>query len=331
MAPFINKTLNTHCLHNMNDFGGVIDIPDYYENPVLVSSIDGVGSKSAMLSKFNKIAYLIGGQDIVAHSINDILVKGANPLFFLDYIASDKLDKQKILDTIKGMSEVCTKYNLPILGGETAEMPFTYKKDEMDIAGCIIGIMEREKIINGKQNIHYDDIVVGLPSNGLHTNGYSLIKYLYDIHDIHGNHGNHNLLFDEPFKKWLSQPHKCYYDEIRMLDNIRINGLVHITGGGLIDNPPRVLTSDKSINLYKKHLDFEQSQDGHFYKKIKTYANIDDTEMYRTFNCGVGMLIILDKVNFSRLQTIYNSHNIKYYELGYIGNKNIKNNKVNFI
>ena len=244
------KTLDSRSIYNENDFGGVIRIPRFYNKPVLVSSIDGVGSKTSffrrlkdMLGNGNGSCYYTCGKDIVSHSINDILVKGADPFFFLDYIACDKLDKDKIIETVRGMTDMCSKYNISLVGGETAEMPLVYNRDELDIAGCIVGIMEEDSIIDGKKNINYGDIVVGLYSDGLHTNGYSLIRHLWPKLDKYIK--NKTEKEREEFMKWICSSHRCYYDEIRMLDNIQVNGLVHITGGGFIENPKRVLTNDK--------------------------------------------------------------------------------------
>lgn len=324
MTPFINKTLNNNCLHNSNDFGGIVSIPNIYRNPVLITSIDGVGSKTSFISKLSNLdklrinPYEIGGKDIVGHSINDILVKGAYPLFFMDYIASDKLNRTNIIDAVKGMSIVCSKYSIPILGGETAEMPGIYCTNEMDIAGCIVGITEKDRIIDGKRDIHFGDIVIGLYSNGLHTNGFSLIRKIYQTY------GKHDTLFSNEFIRWISQPHKPYYDEIKLLDNIKINGLAHITGGGLVDNPKRILTQDKSITFYKEHLM------GGFFKQIQEKTRMTDYEMYKTLNCGIGMIIVLNEYNFSKLEKIYKNHNIDYCKLGYVKIKNEFNTTVEF-
>ena len=189
----------------------MIKIPSHIRDPILIASIDGVGSKSSYLTKNineNK-AYEIVGKDIVAHSINDILVKGATPLFMLDYVASSKLNKENIIHIIKGMSSYCAKYNCPIIGGETAEMPNIYHNNEIDIVGSIVGVSERNKIINGKQQIELGDLAIGLPSNGLHTNGFSLIRKLAAKHH-----------FSNEFIEWVSQPHTCYFDQLKFYKKI---------------------------------------------------------------------------------------------------------------
>lgn len=307
MFPYITRTLNSHCLHNKGDFGGIIELPTHFNDPVLIASIDGVGSKTSFLQNIiDDEAYTIAGRDIVSHSINDILVQGGHPYFFLDYIACDKLNEKSILNSIKGMSELCKKYKCPILGGETAEMPKIYNNNELDIAGCIVGIAERDKLINGKKSINTGDYIIGLPSYGLHTNGYSLIRKL-----------NETKEFDKSLQQFLSNPHRCYYDEINLLmtNNININGLVHITGGGFIDNPKRVLKNDKTMIIEKKYLIYDE------FKKIQTLGKLSNYEMYRTFNCGYGMLIILNKNNYIKMKKIYNENKIIYQPLGYIINR----------
>ena len=318
-SKMVGKTLDSNCIHNENDFGGIIRVPSCYKKPVLVSSIDGVGSKSSFFNTLieknmaDDNIFYNNGVDIVSHSINDILVKGANPFFFLDYLATDRLEKNKIIETVRGMTDMCSKYNISLVGGETAEMPHVYSKKELDIAGCIVGIMEEENIIDGKKNINYDDVVVGLYSGGLHTNGYSLIRHLWPQIEEKMN------TFDEEnrgeFVKWLCEPHRCYYNEINLLSDIKINGLIHITGGGFIDNPKRVLSDDKTMVLYKDCI-FNK-----YFRTIQEIGDIDETEMLRTFNCGIGMLIVIDKDNFEHLQKIYKENGIEYCNIGFVKKK----------
>jgi len=312
MSPFIKNTFNNNCFHSIGDYSGIIGIPKQYKEPVFISSIDGVGSKPSFLAKLTKNVYKIAGEDIVAHSINDILVKGADPFYFLDYIACEKLDKTHILDVIEGMSKTCTRYRCPLVGGETAEMPNIYNKNEIDIAGCITGIAEKEDIIDGKKNIKVEDHVIGLYSYGLHTNGFSLLRKIFK-----------NVELNKSFVDWVKQPHRCYYDEIKLLDDITINGLVHITGGGLIDNPPRVLSDDKCMNIYKENLITR-----HF-SFIQNQGQISDEEMYRTLNCGIGFMIVLDDANYIKAKDIFHKNKIEYCRAGYISKRT--GDAVNFI
>tara|TARA_B100000787_G_scaffold160811_1_gene140130 strand:- start:2824 stop:5106 length:2283 start_codon:yes stop_codon:yes gene_type:complete len=312
MSPFIKQTFNKDCFHSMGDYSGIIGIPKNYKEPVFISSIDGVGSKPSFLAKHTPDVYKIAGEDIVAHSINDILVKGADPFYFLDYIACETLEKKQILDVIEGMTQTCAKYNCPLVGGETAEMPNIYNKNEIDIAGCITGIAERADIIDGKKNIKINDHVLGLYSNGLHTNGFSLLRKIFDKCTLNQN-----------FIDWVKQPHTCYYNEIKLLDNITINALVHITGGGLIDNPPRVLSQDKCMNIYKENLITPQ------FSYIQQQGNVTDEEMYRTLNCGIGFMIVLDEENYIKAKDIFHTNKIEYCRVGYISKRTAK--AVNFI
>ena len=304
MSPLIKTTLNINCMHNIGDYSGIIKIPDKYKTPVFISSIDGVGSKPSFLSKLTQDAYKIAGEDIVAHSINDILVKGADPFYFLDYIACEKLDRTHILDIIEGITRTCKKYRCPLLGGETAEMPNIYNRGEIDIAGCITGIVDKDSIIDGKKNINIDDHVIGLYSYGLHTNGFSLLRKVFGCNPP-----------DKNFIEWVKQPHRCYYDEIKMLEGVSINAMVHITGGGLIDNPPRVLSDDKCMYIYKDYLLT------HYFRYIQQKGNIQDEEMYRTLNCGIGFMIVLDEENYQKAKHIFHMNKIEYCRLGYIGKK----------
>jgi phosphoribosylformylglycinamidine cyclo-ligase len=307
MGNHIKPTLNMNVIHEQGDFSGIIKIPRDYKDAVLIASIDGVGSKSSFLSKIlGSKAYINAGKDIVGHSINDILVKGAKPFFMLDYIACDKLDEDKLVNTVRGMAEVCTKYDLPILGGETAEMPKIYNQDEIDIVGSIVGIAERHKLVNGKRDIAVDDIIIGLPSTGLHTNGFSMIRKLYENTDVRPS---------TEIIEWLHQPHKCYYDEIQLLNDssIKYNGLVHITGGGLLDNPPRVLSDDKQIIIDMTTFTMD---DTHYFKTLQKMGNITNEEMYRTFNCGIGFMIILNEPNYHLLKTVFTNNNVPFHMIG---------------
>ena len=323
MGPYISATLNANVIHELGDFSGIIDIPKEYRDPVLIASIDGVGSKSSFLSKLlGPISYINAGKDIVGHSINDTLVKGAKPYFMLDYIACDKLNGEHIMNIVKGMAEVCVKYDCPILGGETAEMPKIYAENEIDIVGSIVGIVERSKLVNGKRDISYGDIVVGLPSMGLHTNGFSLIRAL----DAESN----AIANDAEMMDWLAQPHKCYYEEIQLLNDnqVHYNGLVHITGGGLLDNPPRVLSEDKKIVFSTNDL---KTSDDRYFRKIQKLGNIDTGEMRRTFNCGIGFMIILAESNYYLLRDIFQRKGIEFHMIGSVLERTGTEPQVSFI
>ena len=243
----ILRTYNASVFSKFGDFSGLINLP-MNDDYVLVTSIDGCGTKSDFLPKImGPNAYRTLGIDIVGHSINDILVKGANPLFFLDYIASSNLLPENVKKAVNGMSYNCKQHNCVLIGGETAEMPGVYQEGSYDIVGCIVGMVKKTEIIDGPLNIKPYDMVIGLPSIGLHTNGYSLIRKLYN---------ETKLKKDLDLMRFLENHHKSYYEEIMILKQIdvKINGLCHITGGGLIDNPPRVLPKNCKMILNKKYI-----------------------------------------------------------------------------
>ena len=282
------KIASTHTEEVLSDeasFGGMFSLKNIinkYDDPVLVSSTDGVGTKSEFVFKhMGKKGFYILGQDLVNHSINDILVQGAKPIYFLDYFASSKFNAEYFEEFIKGVAFSCNKYGLSILGGETAEMPGVYNLDSHDFVGTITGVVDRKKIINGKKNVKEGHCIIGLPSNGPHTNGYSLIRKIYNDYVPH--------LLDLDFKEELCQPHTCYLREIQLLQEygIDIKGLCHITGGGLTDNPPRVMASNLKI-------DYEVLVIPELFMRIKEDGKLTSQELFKVFNCGIGMMIFIE-------------------------------------
>ena len=258
-----------------------------------------------------KRAYEILGKDIVNHSINDILVKNAKPLLFMDYIASSKIDSDIINIIVKGMSISCKNHNCPIIGGETAEMPGIYKNNEYDIVGSIIGYVEKNNIIDGKKNIKNGTKIIAIPADSPHTNGYSLIRKVYEYYEI-----------PEDILKWLCIPHKSYFNEIDELNknNIKIQGLCHITGGGLLENPPRVLNENLKIK-FKINMDEK-------FKKLQNIANISNEEMYKTFNCGLGMLVFVSHNDCYKTLDILKKFNNNCYICGEVLEKQINEKQV---
>ena len=280
----IKSTYTDMVLSDESSFGGMFSLESVsklYKNPVLVSSTDGVGTKTRFIyNHLGAEGCSILGEDIVHHNINDILVQGAKPLFFLDYFASSLFNPEYFQYFMAGVVKACKKYGIALIGGETAEMPGTYKDKEHDIVGTLIGVVERKDIINGK-NIKKGDLVFSIPSFGIHTNGYSLLNKVYkQPADVNVNSDLCRLLYGV---------HRCYLDEFKVLqfNNIEIAGLCHITGGGLIDNPKRILPANLSI----KYDDFKI--DG-VWKTLQERTQLTDAEMMRTFNCGVGMMVIVD-------------------------------------
>ncbi|PWT96121.1 MAG: phosphoribosylformylglycinamidine cyclo-ligase [Blastocatellia bacterium] len=278
-------TFNARTLSEIGSFGGMFDgaFPGMSQ-PVLVASADGVGTKL-------KIAFAMGvnntvGRDLVNHCVNDILVQGARPLFFLDYIATGKLSPEVVADVIEGITLGCRENDCVLLGGETAEMPGFYQEGEYDIAGFIVGVVDRTKVIDGK-SIVPGDTVLALPSVGLHTNGYSLARKLF--FEVAGNSADTYLNeLGMTVGDALLQQHVSYLRPLEgLLDKDVIKGLAHITGGGLTDNVPRVLPADTAVQITAHSWPVLP-----IFELMQKIGNVSDAEMYRTFNMGVGMVIV---------------------------------------
>jgi phosphoribosylformylglycinamidine cyclo-ligase len=289
------QTFNQRTLSEIGSFGGMFDgaFPGL-KQPVLVASADGVGTKL-------KIAFLSNvhntiGRDLVNHCVNDILVQGARPLFFLDYIATGKLQPETVAAIVEGIATGCRENGCVLLGGETAEMPDFYAGGEYDVAGFIVGIVDREKLIDGK-TIKVGDVVLALPSVGLHTNGYSLARKLFL--DVAGFTVNTRL--DElqmTVGEALLQPHVSYLKELGpLLDSGVIKGLAHITGGGLTDNVPRILPEGTAVEMAKGSWPILP-----IFNLMQSIGNVPEPEMYRTFNMGVGMAVVTAAENSEKLK-----------------------------
>ncbi len=297
-------------LNNIGGFGSIMDIPRNLKNPKIVACTDGVGTKieiANLINKFNTI-----GIDLVAMSVNDLIVQGAKPLFFLDYISINKIDLPKLKSILSGIIKGCKISKCSLVGGETAEMPGTYAKNKFDIAGFAVGIVEEKKIPNGKK-IKKDDLILAVPSSGLHSNGYSLVRRLINIKKI-------NLNKDQFLKKQLIKPTKIYVNEVlKLIDNNLLNGCANITGGGIVDNLKRILPNNLNakINLFKINpLKIFRWLRGH---------NISDEEMLKTFNCGVGFCLVINPNNLSKVKKFF-PKKYKPYIIGKIlsGTKQVK-------
>ena len=286
----IKTTFSDEVLKGIGGFGSLYDlkkISDNYENPVLVQSIDGVGTKTIIARKMKKFDTI--GIDLLSACANDIIVMGARPLTFLDYIANDQLKPRIIEEIVSGIVTACRETGVSLVGGETAEMPGTYLPGEHDLVGVITGVVEKEKIITGNR-ISPGDRVLGLRSNGLHTNGYSLArKIFFDIGKYEVNEIPAGL--DKPIGNWLLEPHINYTNVIFSLleKNIDIKGLAHITGGGLVENIPRILPDNCAVNI----------QEGSWpslplFDVMRSIGNIPKNEMFRVFNMGIGMVLFAD-------------------------------------
>lgn len=308
-------------LTGIGSFGGLYDIGEIikiYKNPVLVQSIDGVGTKLSVARMMNK--YDTVGEDIVNHCCDDLLAMGARSLTFLDYVAHDKLDPNVMEAMVSGMSKACRENGVSLLGGETAEMPGTYAQGEHDIAGCITGVVEKDKIVTGEK-IKDGDIIIGLPSSGLHTNGFSLArKVLFEM-------GGHKVdsYIDElgmTIGDALLKVHINYSNPVlEMLDkNIDIHGIAHITGGGFIENIPRVLP----INL-DAEITLNTWPILPIFSYMQKIGNISTDEMYRAFNMGIGLMLIIPKEEKEKIEIVLKNYpDYKIFEVGKIINGNKK-------
>ena len=265
-------------LSGIGFFGGLFELKGY-EQPVLVSSVDGVGTKLKIAAAMGKHDTI--GIDLVNHCVNDILTSGAEPLFFLDYIAMGKLAPEQVAAIATGLAQACREVGCALIGGETAEMPGLYSGEDYDLVGFIIGVVEKEKIIRGL-TIKAGDAVIGLPSSGLHTNGYSLVRRIFDVGDFKKRFSELGKTLGEE----LLEPHRCYYHQLKPLLP-QIKGMAHITGGGLVDNIPRVLPEAVGVRLDKKTWAVPP-----VFKLIQDRGNVDAAEMYRVFNMGIGMALI---------------------------------------
>lgn len=290
VSESIAETYNDQVIGGIGSFGAMFSAQfAHLDNPVLVSSIDGVGTKT-------KVAQMAGdfsgiGHDIVNHCVNDILCQGAKPLFFLDYFGCSKLESNAFNQIVTGAAEACKNVGCVLIGGETAEMPGVYVDGEIDIVGTIVGIADSQSRLP-KPNIKPGDRIIGLPSNGLHTNGYSLARRaLFDLAGL----SVRDPLPTQPettIAEALLAPHTCYYPALQDLltNESGLLGLAHITGGGLTDNIPRILPNDLSAKIVRRA--WEPLP---IFKAIQELADVSDTEMFRAFNMGIGMVLIVDQ------------------------------------
>jgi len=300
MKEHVKSTFNSNVLADLGGFGGLfsLDINDYKE-PVLVAGTDGVGTKlklAFMMDKHDTI-----GQDCVAMCVNDILCQGGKPLFFLDYIATGKLVGEKIAQIVGGIAEGCKLAGSALIGGETAEMPGLYNKNEYDLAGFAVGIVDKTKVITG-DNIEEGDIILGLSSSGIHSNGYSLVRRLFfDILDMKSTDYVEEL--EKTLGEELLKPTKIYVKPILgLIKEISVKGIAHITGGGFYENIPRILPENVDAKI-----DVDAWEVPPIFKLIKQKGNISDKEMFSTFNMGVGMAIVISKEDVDKSIQLLNS------------------------
>ena len=290
---------------NIGSFSSLYDISALnIKNPIIVSCTDGVGTKLELSNKYNRLNTI--GIDLVAMCVNDLIVQGAKPLFFLDYIAIDKIKLSKLKKILSGILKGCKLAKCELIGGETAEMPGIYKKNKFDLAGFCTGIISKKKILK-KENVKNGDIILGIPSTGIHSNGYSLVREILKKNKL-----------PLKIKKILLKPTKIYVEEIlNLCKKNLIHSAANITGGGIIENVIRSIPNNLTANI-----DLSKIKVKKVFSWLKS-KNISDKEMLRTFNCGVGFCLIIKKNNLKKVKK-YFSNDFMPYEIGYISKNNVR-------
>lgn len=304
----VKATYRPEVLGDLGGFGGLFAMSTKYKEPVLVSGTDGVGTKlrlAFILDKHDTI-----GQDAVAMCVNDILVQGAEPLFFLDYLALGKLEPEQVADVVKGVANACKESGCALIGGETAEMAGFYAEGEYDIAGFAVGAVEKSKIITSEK-VKAGDVILGLPSSGVHSNGYSLVRKI--VFDVKGFKGDEYI--DELGKtigEELLTPTRLYPKScLPLIEKFDIHGMVHVTGGGYYENIPRALPEDMGAEI-----DATSWPVPPIFNLLKEWGNVDWHEMYRTFNMGIGMIIIASADEAEKIKADLQARNEAVYEIG---------------
>ena len=310
IKPLVRRTQRPECLGGIGGFGGLFELPtDRYEKPVLVSGTDGVGTKLKLAITLD--CHDTIGIDLVAMCVNDVLVVGAEPLYFLDYFATGHLSPAQAESVIAGIASGCELAGAALIGGETAEMPGMYAPDEYDLAGFCVGVVEKDEIIDGSA-IRASDCVLGLASSGLHSNGYSLARAIIE---------RSNTSLDLPFEEstlgqTLLTPTRIYVKSVlKLLESVPVHGMAHITGGGLPGNVPRVLPAGVEC-----HIDSSAWSHPAIFAWLQSHGNVAPSEMRSTFNCGIGMVLIVARENVSTAKQILESSGETVYELGEIKN-----------
>lgn len=311
----IKEMVKKFGIKEIGKFSGFFPLKENINNPVLVSSADGVGTKL-------KVAFLMGkhntiGKDLVNHCVDDILVYGAKPLFFMDYIATGKLKPDVVTSIVSGILNGCMENDFILLGGETAEMPGFYKDNEYDVAGFIVGIVGEKKIVDGK-NIQPGDLLIGLPSNGLHTNGYSLARHII-FDQLKLTVDSIPAGMSHPIGEELLKVHKSYLKPVsQLVKKDLVKGMAHITGGGFIDNIPRILPQNVSVQIERVWPIPE------IFNFLCEQGNISKHERFRVFNMGIGMVLIIDKNSLSKIEEVLDSLNETCYLIGQVVEKKSK-------
>jgi len=292
-------------------FGGCFELPENYQQPVLVSGTDGVGTKLKLAIDLNKHDTI--GIDLVAMCVNDILVLGAEPLYFLDYYATGELNTDIAVSVVEGIAEGCRQSNAALIGGETAEMPGMYSKGDYDLAGFCVGVVEKQKIIDGSK-VKAGDTMIAIASSGPHSNGYSLVRKIIEVSgaDINAPFGDNNTILGDA----LLAPTNIYVKAIHaLLPKFDIHAMAHITGGGLLENIPRVLPDNTIASINKDSWQLPE-----IFQWLQENGNVEDSEMHRTFNCGIGMVLIVNTDDADNIVSTLNDMDEKAWSLGSIDN-----------
>ena len=301
---YAKETMSKYVLNGLGSFGGMIEIPEGYKRPVLVSGTDGVGTKLDIACKKRK--YDTVGIDCVAMCVNDILCHGARPLYFLDYIACGKLEAEVAADLVKGISEGCLQSACALIGGETAEMPGFYKEGDYDIAGFAVGVIEKDQIISG-QDIKEGDRLIGIASSGIHSNGYSLVRKVFNDLDREFN--------GRPIYETLLEPTKIYVKPVlSILDKFTVKGMAHITGGGFIENVPRMFNGRENLTAVIEKESYELPE---IFLEMERLG-VNREHMYNTFNMGIGFILCVDEKDVNDILNELKECGEEAYEIGYI-------------
>jgi len=302
----VNETHDRRVLGGIGGFAGLFQLGSKYENPILVGCTDGVGTKVALSQAHNKTH--LTGQDLVAMCVNDMVTCGAEPLFFLDYFAASKLEPKVTAKIVKGIANACKKSNCALLGGETAEMPGHYAKDNFDLAGFSVGVVEKTNLINGK-GIKPGHVLLGIESSGPHSNGYSLIRSILKKHKAP----------DSIMRVLLKPTHLYPAPVLELIKKTNVKGMAHITGGGLTENIPRILNNGLIAKINLSSWQFPKA-----FQWLQEKGKISQSDMLRIFNCGIGMVCILDKADVPKAKKILLNHKLRSYEIGSISKGDLK-------
>jgi phosphoribosylformylglycinamidine cyclo-ligase len=298
IKPFAKRTMRPEVLAGIGGFGALCEIPRKYRHPVLVSGTDGVGTKLKLAFAYGRHATV--GIDLVAMSVNDVLVQGAEPLFFLDYFACGKLETGVATEVVKGIARGCEIAGCALIGGETAEMPGMYPEGEYDLAGFCVGVVEKERILDGR-SIRPGDTVLGLASSGAHSNGYSLIRKVLER-------------AKPDFEVDLLEPTRIYVKPVlKLLESVPVKGIAHITGGGITENVPRILQNNLSAMIKKAAWPRPE-----LFNWLQREGNVAEDEMYRVFNCGIGMVLVVAASDAKRAADLLRAEGETVYEIGKI-------------